>query len=97
VVIELKAVEFEPERAGKLNFCIEAVDSQFRRQGDQPSIGIVLCKTKDRLVAEHALSHIHKPMGVSEYQLTQALPDDLKPSLPSIEEIERELEGKWRR
>lgn len=95
VVIELKTSDFEPEHAGKLNFYIKAIDSQFRKEGDQPTIGILLCKNKDRLVAEYALSDIHKPMGVSEYQLTQALPDDLKPSLPSIEDIERELESDW--
>ena len=95
VVIELKTVEFEPEHAGKLNFYIKAIDSQCRKEGDQPTIGILLCKNKDKLVAEYALSDIHKPMGVSEYQLTQALPDDLKPSLPSIEDIEKELEGDW--
>ena len=96
VVIELKAIDFEPEHAGKLNFYIKAIDSQFRKEGDQPTIGILLCKNKDKLVAEYALSDINKPMGVSEYQLTQSLPDDLKPSLPSIEEIERELERDWR-
>jgi predicted nuclease of restriction endonuclease-like (RecB) superfamily len=96
VVIELKTIDFEQEHAGKLNFYIKAIDSQFRKEGDQPTIGILLCKNKDKLVAEYALSDIHKPMGVSEYQLTQALPDDLKPSLPSIEDIERELEGEWR-
>ena len=95
VVIELKTMEFEPEHAGKLNFYIKAIDSQFRKEGDQQTIGILLCKNKDKLVAEYALSDIHKPMGVSEYQLTQALPDDLKPSLPSIEDIERELESDW--
>lgn len=93
VVVELKAVDFEPEHTGKLNFYIKAVDSQLRKEGDQPTIGILLCKSKDKLVAEYALSDIHKPIGVSEYQLTQSLPDDLKPSLPSVEDIERELEG----
>jgi hypothetical protein len=95
VVIELKTVDFEPEHAGKLNFYIKAIDSQCRKEGDEPTIGILLCKNKDKLVAEYALSDIHKPMGVSEYQLTQALPEDLKPSLPNIEDIERELEGDW--
>jgi predicted nuclease of restriction endonuclease-like (RecB) superfamily len=93
VVVELKTVDFEPEHAGKLNFYIKAIDSQFRKEGDQSTIGILLCKNKDKLVVEYALSDIQKPMGVSEYQLTQSLPDDLKPSLPSIEEIERELGG----
>lgn len=91
VVIELKAVDFEPEFAGKLNFYIKAVDQQFRNEGDNLTIGILLCKSKDKIVAEYALSDIHKPMGVSEYALTQALPEGLKSSLPSIEEIEAEL------
>jgi predicted nuclease of restriction endonuclease-like (RecB) superfamily len=93
VVIELKTVEFEPEHAGKLNFYIKAVDEQLRKEGDNPTIGILLCKNKDKLVAEYALSDIHKPMGVSEYQLTQALPDEFKSSLPTIEDIEAELSG----
>jgi len=92
VVIELKTVDFEPEHAGKLNFYIKAVDQQLRNEGDNPTIGILLCKSKDKVVAEYALSDIHKPMGVSEYKLTQALPDELKPSLPTIEQIEAELE-----
>lgn len=91
VVIELKTTDFEPEHVGKLNFYIKAVDSQFRQEGDQPTIGIILCKSKDKLVAEYALSDIHKPIGVSEYQLIHTLPDNLKPSLPSIEELEKEL------
>jgi predicted nuclease of restriction endonuclease-like (RecB) superfamily len=95
IVIELKAMEFEPEHTGKLNFYIKAIDSQLRKEGDQPTIGILLCKSKDKMVAEYALSDIHKPIGISEYQLTQSLPDNLKPSLPSIEEIEKELEGDW--
>lgn len=93
VVIELKTVDFEPEHAGKLNFYIKAVDEQLRKEGDSPTIGILLCKSKDKLVAEYALSDIHKPMGVSEYQLTQSLPENLKSSLPSVEEIEAELSG----
>jgi predicted nuclease of restriction endonuclease-like (RecB) superfamily len=93
VVVELKTVDFEPEHTGKLNFYIKAVDSQLRKDGDQPTIGILLCKSKDKLVAEYALSDIHKPIGVSEYQLTHILPEDLKGSLPTIEEIEAELSG----
>lgn len=96
VVVELKTGDFEPEHAGKLNFYIKAVDALLRKEGDQPTIGILLCKKKDKLVAEYALSDIHKPIGVSEYRLTQSLPDNLKLSLPSIEEIERELEGDQR-
>ncbi|MBI5056482.1 MAG: DUF1016 domain-containing protein [Nitrospirae bacterium] len=91
VVVELKTVDFEPEHSGKLNFYIKAVDSQLRKDGDQPTIGILLCKSKDKLVAEYALSDIHKPIGVSEYQLTHNLPEVLKGSLPTIEEIEAEL------
>jgi predicted nuclease of restriction endonuclease-like (RecB) superfamily len=96
VVIELKVIEFEPEHAGKLNFYIKAVDEQLRTHGDNPTIGILLCKSKDKIVAEYALSDILKPMGVTEYQLTQVLPEELKSSLPTIEQIEAELanEGK---
>ncbi len=91
VVVELKTGEFEPEFAGKLNFYIKTVDEQIKADNDEPTIGILLCKTHDKLVVEYALSDIHKPMGVSEYQLAHSLPEDLKSSLPSIEEIEAEL------
>ena len=91
MVIELKTVEFEPEHAGKLNFYLKAVDEQLRREVDEPTIGMLICKEKDRLVAEYALSDIHKPIGISEYQLTQSLPLEIRSSLPSIEEIEAEL------
>lgn len=93
VVIELKVVDFEPEHAGKLNFYIKAVDEQLRKDGDAPTIGLLLCKSRDKLVAEYALSDINKPIGISEYQLTQALPETLKSSLPSIEDIEAEFSG----
>ncbi|MFH1825499.1 MAG: PDDEXK nuclease domain-containing protein [Candidatus Firestonebacteria bacterium] len=93
VVIELKTVDFEPEHTGKLNFYIKAIDSHYRKENDQPTIGILLCKSKDKTVVEYALSDIHKPMGISEYQLTQSLPENLKSSLPSIEDIEAELMG----
>ena len=93
VVIELKAGDFKPEHAGKLNFYIKAVDELVRREGDAPTIGMLLCKNKDKLVAEYALSDIQKPIGVSEYQLTQSLPEDLQSQLPSIEEIEQGLGG----
>jgi predicted nuclease of restriction endonuclease-like (RecB) superfamily len=91
VVIELKTGDFEPEYAGKLNFYIKAVDEQLRNEGDEPTIGILICKTRDELVAEYALSDINKPIGVSEYQLSKALPDKFKPGLPSTKEIEDEL------
>lgn len=92
VVVELKTVDFEPEHAGKLNFYLKALDAQLRRDGDNPSIGILLCKSRDKTVVEYALSDIHKPIGVSEYQLTRSLPESLKSSLPSIEDLEAELE-----
>ena len=91
VVVELKTVDFEPEFAGKLNFYIKAVDEQLRSEGDQPTIGLLLCKSKDRLVAEYALSDIQKPMGLSTYTLSHTLPEALRDKLPSIEAIEREL------
>jgi len=93
VVIELKTVDFEPEFAGKLNFYIKAVDMQIKSDRDEPTIGILLCKGKDKTLVEYALSDIHKPMGVSEYELTNTLPKELKSSLPSIEEIEEELKN----
>jgi len=93
VVVELKTVDFEPEHAGKLNFYIKAVDAQLRGEGDQPTIGLLLCKGRDKMVVEYALSDIHKPIGVSEYQITQTLPEELKSSLPTVEEIEAELGG----
>lgn len=91
VVVELKTVDFEPEFAGKLNFYLKAVDEQLRSEGDQPSIGLLLCKSKDRLVAEYALSDIQKPMGLATYTLSHTLPEALRGKLPSIEAIEREL------
>jgi len=91
VVVELKMDGFEPEYAGKLNFYLKAVDEQLRGERDEATIGILLCKSHDRIVVEYALSDIHKPIGVSKYELTRSLPEDLKPSLPSIEELEAEL------
>lgn len=91
VVIELKTVDFEPEFAGKLNFYLKAVDMEIKSDKDEPTIGILLCKGKDKTLVEYALSDIHKPMGVSEYELTHILPKELESSLPSIEEIEEEL------
>jgi hypothetical protein len=90
-VIDLKTGDFEPEHAGKLNFYIKAVDENFRKPEDQPTIGILICKTRNTLVAEYALSDIQKPIGISEYRLTKSLPDQLKPSLPSVEALEAEL------
>jgi len=92
IVIELKKGDFKPEYAGKMNFYCSAVDDMLKHPTDQPTIGLILCQTKDRVLAEYALRDMHKPIGVSEYELTRSLPEDLKSSLPSIEEIEAELE-----
>ncbi len=94
IVIELKAGKFKPEYAGKLNFYLSAIDSQIKKPEDNKSIGILLCKKKDRIEAEYALRDINKPMGVSEYRLTDAIPENLKTKLPSIEELENELTDK---
>ena len=93
VVVELKVVEFQPEFAGKLNFYLSAVDDLLRHPDDQPTIGIILCKTRNRVVAEYALRDIHKPMGVATYRLAESLPESLKDSLPTVEALEAELRG----
>ena len=93
VVVELKAVKFKPEFAGKLNFYVSAVDGILKTEQDNPTIGILICKSKNKTVVEYALKDIHKPIGVSEYTITKNLPEEFKSSLPSIEEIEAELEG----
>jgi predicted nuclease of restriction endonuclease-like (RecB) superfamily len=91
VVIDLKAVAFQPEFAGKMNFYLSAVNNLLRHQDDQPSIGLILCKTKNRVVAEYALEGYGKPIGISEYRLAEALPERLQGSLPTVEDLEREL------
>ena len=91
VVVELKAVAFKPEHAGQLNFYLSAVDAQIKAPDDNPTIGLLLCKTQNRMVAEYALSGIDKPIGVAEYELMRNLPERLTSTLPSIEEIEQEL------
>lgn len=91
VVIELKNTAFMPEYAGKLNFYLSAVDSLLKREDDKPAIGILLCRDKNNIEAEFALRDINKPMGVSEFKLTEIVPEDLKSSLPTIEEIEQTL------
>ncbi len=91
VVIELKRGDFKPEYAGKMNFYCSVVDDKLRHSTDNPTIGLILCQTKDRILAEYALRGLQKPIGVSDYELTRALPDNLKTSLPSIEELEAEL------
>jgi len=91
VVIELKRGAFKPEYASKLNFYLNVVDDKMRHADDKPSIGLILCQEKKRLIAEYSLRGMNKAIGVSEYQLTRNLPRNLKGSLPTIEEIEKEF------
>lgn len=91
VVIDLKKGEFKPEYAGKMNFYLSVVDDQHRHQTDAPSIGLILCQDRNHVIAEYALRDMDKPIGVSEYELTRALPASLKSALPTVEEIEAEL------
>ena len=91
IVVELKTVDFEPEFAGKLNFYVTAVDRQLRSEHDNPTIGLLICKTKDNIIAEYSLSDIHKPVGISSYKLKKVLPKELESALPSIEVVEEEL------
>lgn len=91
VVVELKTVKFKPEFAGQLNFYVSAVDGILKTEADNPTIGILICKSKNDTVVEYALKSIQKPIGVSEYSITQSLPDEFRSSLPSIEAIEAEL------
>lgn len=91
IVIDLKTGAFKPEYAGKLNFYCNVVNDQHRHRDDQPTIGLILCQTKDNVLAEYALSGIDKPIGVSSYELTRALPANLQSGLPTVEQIEAEL------
>jgi hypothetical protein len=91
VVIDLKTVEFEPEFSGKMNFYVSAVDDLMRNPQDNPTIGIVLCKTQDNTIVEYALRDVNKPIGVSTYQLRDALPESLKGNLPTIADLETQL------
>lgn len=93
VVIELKAEKFKPEHLGQLGFYLTAVDRQVKAEQDNPTIGLLLCKSKNKVVAEYALQDKTQPIGVAEYQLIESLPEELQTSLPSIEQIERELGG----
>lgn len=91
VVIELKNTRFMPEYAGKLNFYLSAVDSLVKDESDKPTIGIILCREKNNIEAEFSLRDLNKPIGISEFNLTEILPEELKSSLPTIEEIEKEF------
>lgn len=94
VVIELKTGEFKPEYAGQLNFYLSAVDGILKREDDNPSIGLLLCKSKNDLVAEYALKDMSKPMGVSSYKITRKLPEELVKQLPSVEDIQKRIKDK---
>ncbi len=91
IVVELKATPFKPEYAGQLNFYINVVDDKLRGEHDNKTIGLLLCKGKDEVVAQYALTGYDQPIGISDYQLSKAIPENLKSALPSIEEVEEEL------
>ena len=91
IVVELKATPFKPEYAGQLNFYINVVDDKLRGKDDNKTIGLLLCKGKDEVVAQYALTGYDQPIGISDYQLSKAIPENLKSVLPSIEEVEEEL------
>lgn len=91
IVVELKATPFKPEYAGQLNFYINVVDDKLRGENDNKTIGLLLCKGKDEVVAQYALTGYDQPIGISDYQLSKAIPENLKSALPSIEEVEKEL------
>lgn len=93
VVIELKGGKFKPEHLGQLGFYMTAVDRQVKHEQDNPTIGLLLCKSKNKVVAEYALGDKSQPMGIAEYKMLESLPAELQTSLPSIEQIERELMG----
>ena len=91
VVIDLKTGKFKPEYAGKMNFYLAAVDDIKRHKDDQPSIGIILCRSKNELIVEYSLRDMSKPIGVPQYQLTEALPKELAAQLPTVDQLEAEL------
>lgn len=90
-MIDLKRGDFKPEYAGKMNFYCSVVDDQLRHEHDAPTVGLILCQNKNRVIAEYALRDILKPIGVADYELTRSLPGELASSLPTIEEIEAEM------
>ena len=90
-VVELKTVEFEPEFAGKLSFYLSAIDGELKTPTDNPTIGPLLCKGKDKMVAEYALQDVNKPMWVSEYKLSNQIAKELQDKIPLIEDIEKRL------
>ncbi|MEL6462559.1 MAG: PDDEXK nuclease domain-containing protein, partial [Cyanobacteria bacterium J06621_15] len=93
VVIDLKNEEFKPEFSGKKSFYVSAVDDLLRHPDDKPTIGIILCKSKNRTIVEYGLRDMNKPIGVSTYQLRDGLPEQLKDNLPTVKELEAELDN----
>lgn len=91
VVIELKTGEFKPEYAGQLNFYLSAVDGLLKKEQDHPSIGLLLCKSKNDLVAEYSLKDMSKPIGVSAYRITSCLPKEFEKQLPSVEDLQKRI------
>jgi len=94
VVVELKATKFKPEHAGKMNFYLSAVDDLLKHPSDSPSIGLILCETKEQVLAEYTLRDMTKPIGIAEYRIMNTLPQDIQTALPTIEELETELTRK---
>ena len=93
VVVELKTEKFKPEFAGKLNFYVTAVNKELKSEKDNQTIGILICKDKDNVVAEYSLENISEPIGISKYEISKVLGKEFKSSLPSIEEIENSIKG----
>jgi len=91
IAIDLKMGKFKPEYAGKMNFYLAVIDDTVKKSYDEPSIGIILCKSKNKVTAEYALRNINRPIGISEYELAKAIPKNLQSQLPTIEDLEREL------
>ncbi|HEY9887777.1 MAG TPA: DUF1016 domain-containing protein, partial [Candidatus Obscuribacterales bacterium] len=91
VVIDLKMGDFQPEFSGKMNFYVSVVDDILRQPGDGPTIGIILCRSKSKAIAEYALRDMQKPIGISTHRTAKALPDPLQQQLPSVEVLEKEL------
>jgi hypothetical protein len=91
IVVELKANEFKPSHTGQVNFYLSAIDDLLRHPTDNPTIGLILCEHKDNITAEYALKDINKPIGISEYKFSKAIPENLRDLLPSVDDIEAQL------
>jgi YhcG PDDEXK nuclease domain len=91
VVVDLKMRDFEPEHAGKMNFYLSAVDDLLKNEADNPSIGVILCKSNNRIEVEYALRDLNKPIGVSGWVITETLPDNIQSNFPTTEQFEQEL------